>query len=487
MAGLSKSKIIAHRQCPKRLWLQINQPDLAETSSGTEMLFQTGNRVGEIARNLHENGVLVETWRTEQALIETNELLKGEPRPVFEGAFLADDVLIRADLLLPVTKGFDLVEVKSSSQVKGYHLEDATIQSWVLQQSGVDLASTRLAHIDTSFVYPGGGDYRGLLNYADISAEVGDLIDDVPGWIKAAKNTLTGTEPNIEPGEQCTHPFECPFMNYCSPCEAEDPSIYSPMILPYKDGKQLGADLIEEGYVNLCDVPESRFTNPKHQRIHRVSKTGVAELDAEAGRLLRGFPYPRYYIDFESINPAVPIWAISRPYQQITFQWSCHVEHVDGLIEHYDYLSEGNGDPRRGFAESLINVLKSEGPIYVYFAGFEKTRIQELADLYDDLKPALEAINERVVDLLPIARDYYYHPDMKGSWSIKVILPTIAAELSYDNLEVGDGAMAMDAFAEMIDESTTQERMEQLREGLLRYCERDTLAMLRLANYFQGN
>jgi len=486
MVGLSKSKIIAHRQCPKRLWLQVNQPELVEYSAGTEMNFAVGNKVGEVARSLHQGGVLIEGFEVQRVLSETQSELEGKPHPVFEGAFLHDNVLIRADLILPNKNAYDLVEVKSSTSVKDTHFEDAAVQTWVIKQSGLTLDKTKLGHIDTSFVYQGGGDYLGLLNYADITDEIDDLLGDVPSWVKSAKKTLNGREPVIEPGDQCSHPYDCPFINHCIPNEEEVEGVYSPLILPNRDGKKLGAELIEEGYTNLCDVSGSRFYKPKHQRIHRVSKTGKAELDADAGELLRDLPYPRYYIDFESINPAVPLWAISRPYQQITFQWSCHVEMNNGTIEHYDYLVEGDGDPRREFAESLIKVLKSKGPVFVYFAGFEKTRIRELAELYDDLRPALEAINERVVDLLPIARDYYYHPDMKGSWSIKAVLPTVAPELAYDDLEVADGGMAMVAFAEMIDEKTASERAEQLRESLLLYCERDTVAMLKLAHYFEG-
>lgn len=486
MVGLSKSKIIAHRLCPKRLWLQVNQPDLVEFSDATEMNFQVGNKVGEIARSLHKGGVLIEGYDTKKALADTRQALEGEPRPVFEGAFQHDGVLIRADLLVPCEQAYTLVEVKSSTGVKAVHYEDTAIQTWVMKQTGMSIAKSCLGHIDTAFVYPGGGDYQGLLNYADISEEVDELLDDVPDWVAAAKKTLSGSEPEIEPGEQCYVPYECPFVGHCIEQEEVIDGVYSPMILPNRDGKKLGAELIAEGYSDLCDVSESRFSKPKHQRIVRACKSGRAVLDDEAKERLQALPYPRYYIDFESFNPAVPQWANSRPYQQITFQWSCHIEQKNGEIEHYEYLSEGQGDPRERFATSLVDILGTEGPVFVYSAVFEKSRIRELAEAYGALREQLEAINERVVDLLPIARSHYYHPAMRGSWSIKAVLPTVAPELAYDDLDVADGGMAMTAFAEMIDEKTASERAAQLRQALLLYCERDTLAMVKLAHFFEG-
>ena len=143
-------------------------------------------------------------------------------------------------------------------------------------------------------------------------------------------------------------------------------------------------------------------------------------------------------------------------------------------------------DPRRAFAESLINALGEDGPVLVYSKGFEQARIAELAEMFTDLSPALLAINERVVDLLPMARKYYYHPKMMGSWSIKAVLPTIAPDLAYDGLVVGNGGDAQGAYSEIIHPATSEERRLELTEGLREYCALDTLAMVRLAWFFEG-
>ena len=490
--GLSKSRLLLHRQCPKRLWLKVHRPELEEVDDGNQARFATGTYVGEVAQQLYPDGVLIDGDDLRQATIDTQAILAGEQRPIFEATFQADGLLIRADLLLPgplpqtgegAIAGYRMVEVKSSTSVKDYYLTDAAIQSWVAEQAKLPLISVEIAHIDNSFVYPGGGDYQGLFNYADISEQISEMKAEVPTWIIAARETLSGDEPCIAPGAQCDKPFACPFFAYCSP-SVENKDAFPPEVLPY--GGTLAATLRAEGYTDLRDVPEERMESWKHQRVWRVTKSGEAELNPEAGKTIAALPYPRYYVDFETINPAVPVWAGTRPYMQVPFQWSCHIETAKGVMTHCAFLADGQSDPRRPFAESLITAVGIDGPVFVYNAPFERSRMQELADYYPDLAPSLQAAIVRIVDLLPLAREHYYHPEMRGSWSIKAVLPTIAPDLAYDNLEVANGGMAQEAFAEIMQPGTLPERRQQLHNALLLYCERDTLAMVRIAHYFEG-
>ncbi len=481
--GLSKSRLLLHRQCPKRLWLRVHRPELEEIDDGNQARFATGTYVGEVAQQLYPDGILIDGEDLRQAVADTHAVLAGEQRPIFESTFQSLGLLIRADLLLPVENGYRMVEVKSSTSVKEYYLTDAAIQSWVTYQAGLTLSSVEIAHIDNSFVYPGDGDYQGLFHYADITNQIADMCAEVPDWINAARETLAGDEPCIALGAQCDTPFECPFFGYCSP-RIEIKDAFPPEVLPY--GGTLAATLRAEGYTDLRDVPEERMESWKHQRVWQVTKSGQAVLNPEAGRQLAALPYPRYYIDFETINPAVPVWAGTHPYMQVPFQWSCHVETAKGEMTHSAFLADGQSDPRRPFATSLIDAVGTDGPIFVYNAPFERSRMQELADYYADLAPALQAAIDRLVDLLPIAREHYYHPDMRGSWSIKAVLPTIAPDLAYDNLEVANGGMAQEVFAEIMHAETTPERRQQLHDALLLYCERDTIAMVRIAHYFEG-
>ncbi|MBZ0070839.1 MAG: DUF2779 domain-containing protein [Gammaproteobacteria bacterium] len=484
MYGLSKSKLLAYRQCPKRLWLETHRPDLAEPDDDGGLRQSAGLQVGDVARALHRDGILIEAQSLRACLAQTRKALDSAPRrPLFEATFEHDGVLVRADLLLPARGGHRLVEVKATSEVKDHHIEDSAVQAWVARNAGLKVTHVEVAHIDTAFVYPGGADYAGLFAHVDLTRDAQALAREVPVWVKGARATLSKKkEPRIEPGDQCTKPYPCPFHDYCN--GDDDADGYPPEILPH--GKTLARSLRAEGYTDLRDVPKGRLAKPHHFRVWQCSVTGKPLLDAGAATLLRGFGYPRYYLDFETINPAVPIWPGTRPYQQVPFQWSCHREAKNGTLRADGFLAADDLDPRRAFMDSLLDAIGDTGPVFVYNITFERKRLEELAADFPKQRSPLKAIIKRLVDLLPITREHYYHPDMRGSWSIKAVLPTIAPELDYGNLLVGDGGMAQQAYLEMNAPETSARRRRQLRDGLLAYCNQDTLAMVRLAHFLQG-
>lgn len=487
--GLSKSRIAAWRQCPKRLWLQIHHPELSETSAPTERSFKIGYEVGEVAQGLFPNGILIQDNDNLTAAIKsTKEAVTASPElPIFEATFQHDGLLVRSDLLVPASNGYRMVEVKSSASVKPYHIDDCAIQAWVLKQNNVTLSSVELAHIDTNFEYQGNGDYQGLFHHAKLDEAVAPLLEFVPNWVNEARNTLSGEEPSIEIGNQCNDPFECPFMAYCSRDKAIEQKPEFPLDIMYRMQTSVKDELRSQGINDALQVP-AEYLNGMQQWIQRVSQTGVAELLPQATQVLKDLPYPRYYLDFETITLAVPRWAKTNPYRtQVPFQWSCHIETAQGQLQHEMFLSVSGEDPRRACAESMIAALGNDGPVFVYYQSFEKSRIAELAKLFPDLATALLAINHRVVDLLPIARANYYHPDMKGSWSIKAVLPTIAPDLDYTQLNVGNGGEAQEAYREIVHPDTPDSRKQALIEGLREYCTLDTLAMVRLVWFFEGS
>jgi hypothetical protein len=217
-----------------------------------------------------------------------------------------------------------------------------------------------------------------------------------------------------------------------------------------------------------------------------VAVTGEPFLDSRAAEELGQLGWPRYYFDFETLAPAVPVFADTNPYKAQAFQWSCHIEHQNGELEHEEFLADGKEPPMRACAESLIEVLGKSGPVFMY-SNYERTVIRGLARLFPDLCVPLNALVDRLFDLYPVTKDYFYHPDMRGSWSIKSVLPAITTGLDYRDLTiVSSGMMAEPIFLEMIDKGTTDARKSELRIALLAYCERDTLAMVKLAHYLEG-
>ena len=493
MRNFSKSKLLALRQCPKRLWLEVHRPELREDSDATQASFQIGHQVGNIARQIYDTDKLgalidVQTEGFEKAFERTAELL-GTPQPIFEAGFCAGGALAFADVMLPDQidgkQVWRMVEVKSSTSVKDYHLDDVAVQAFVARSAGVALQSVALAHIDNSWTYPGHGDYSGLLKEVDLTEEAFARTEEVTSWIAQAQQTVASpTEPAIETGPQCDAPFPCGFYDHCS-CDEVTPEF--PLTWLPRFGAARRQALADLGVDDLSHVPDEQL-NTKLQRVKDHTLANTVYFDAQgAAADLDGHGFPAYFLDFETIQFAVPIWPGTRPYQQNTFQFSLHTLGESGQLAHTEFLDISGGDPCEPFAHALIAACGTSGPVYVYNAGFETTRIRELAQRLPMLSEPLLSINERVVDLLPIAREHYYHPSQQGSWSIKQVLPAVVPELRYDALDgVQDGGMAMEAFQEAIHPNTSTERKTQAEQQLLAYCKLDTYAMVRLWQVFAG-
>ena len=397
---------------------------------------------------------------------------------LFEPAFQHGGALVRADIFSRTGGKHHVVEVKSSAKVKDYHLDDAAIQYWVISGAGYPISAISIAHIDCSFIYQGYGDYSGLLKQVDVTEEIADAVAKVPVRIKKFRKLLAGKMPKIEVGSQCSSPFACPFLNHCSKGQPE----YPVEILP--GGGKVVAALRADGYSDLRAVPASRIEGTKQKLVWRVTKKGKPEIDPRVRKLVRNYPYPRIYLDFETIKFAVPIWKGTRPYEPLLFQWSYHIERDDGDLTHREFLDTSGEPPMRAFAESLIKALGNAGPIVVY-SHYEKTAIKALAVRFPDLAVSLNNLIPRIRDLLPVTRNSYYHPAMKGSWSLKAVLPTIAPDLNYSG-EVQNGSEVEPVYMEIINAATTRERRDLLKRELLEYCKTDTLALVRLVRFFAG-
>lgn len=477
---LSKSRLMSARQCLKRLHLEIHQPDLKVVSAGTEAAFEIGHRVGDVAQQIYgsDEAVFIPyEGGLGHALKKTARLVKEGPAfPIFEATFQYSGVLVRVDALMPDGDGWRVVEVKASTSVKEEHAFDCAVQSWVFQGMGHRLKGIALAHVDNSFVYEGDGNYQGLLVEQDMAADVEQLQPAVPEWVNEARDVATGEEPDIAVGKHCFEPYECPFVSYCWPSASDYP------VQGLAGSKAKLAEFVVEGFEDLRDVPTNRLTE-KQQRIKRVTASAKAELLSGASGFVADLGYPRYYLDFETIMPAVPIWAGTRPYETLPFQWSCHYEAAPGKMDHAEFLDLSGDPPMRRLAESLIRAVGSEGPVLMY-TSYEKRIINGLIQRFPDLAGPLTAIVDRLIDLAPPTREHYYHPDMRGSWSLKAVLPTIAGDMQYSELlGIQEGTAASEGYIEAIDPATTTQRKAQLEEQLLRYCKFDTEAMIRLVRF----
>ncbi len=487
--NLSKSKLISAWQCPKKLHLEKHHPELGVVSPQTESLFATGHRVGAIARQLYgaPESVEVPFHRNMHIMVrETRRLLEsGADFPLFEATFRVENVLVRVDVLIPDGEGWRAIEVKASTSVKDYHVLDCAIQDWVMRASGLPLRSIALAHINNQFVYAGDGNYQGLLQQVDLTDEVRRVEPTVVDMISKARDAILGYFPEVRVGTQCSKPYDCQFQEHCWPGDTDYP------IRGLGGSKAKLGQYVALGARDIRDVGVEEISADTQLRIHRVTCDGEAEVLENASRILGSLDYPRYYLDFETIAPAVPFWKGTRPYAAVPVQWSCHIDDGSGdgslaAMQHAEFLDLSGEAPMRGLAEKLIECLGDSGPVLMY-TNYEERVIERLIEMFPDLKSPLRAIVDRLFDLHPVVKDNYYHPDMLGSWSIKAVLPTIAPHLDYENLEgIKEGTGAADGFIEAIDPATLPQRKAELEEQLLCYCRFDTEAMVEIVRFFCG-
>lgn len=480
---LSKSGFTAGLQCLKRLYLESFHRELAApVDEAQQAVFDTGTRVGELARELYPGGILMDQdhLRIDEAVASTKALLADTSVPaIYEAGFEFDDIRVRTDILARARGGrYDLVEVKSTTGTKEEHIPDVAIQFYVLQGSGVRPGRAWLAHLNKDYVYPGGGyDLAQLFSVEDVSKRVQEFQSGIPPALKEMRLAMRGPEPpGIRPGRQCTTPYDCPFFEYCN----EGATGYPINQLPRATQKLL-ARLEAAGIEDIRDIPWGFVgLNPLQQRARDCVVDGRPYLDPAVRGELESLEYPVHFLDFETFNPALPLYVGTRPYQAIPFQWSDHIMGRGGTLTHREFLHDGAGDPRGPLAMSLLETLGTSGSIVVY-SGFEEARIRELAKALPRLSADLLALLDgRIVDLLPLVREHCYHPDFHGSFSLKDVLPALVPALGYCDLAITDGQAASLAYAEIIRPETSDDRRKQLRADLLSYCGRDTEAMVRL-------
>ena len=494
MRLLSKSKLIAFLQCPKRLWLEIHRPELRLDSAGTLASFRVGHQVGDVAKRIYDpegKGAVIDVKAEgyDGAFTRSAQLLSDSRQPIFEAGFKIDGALAFADVMLPAVEdgqpAWKMVEVKSSTSVKDYHRDDVAVQAFIAQSMGVKLKSVAVASIDSSWVYPGNEDYRGLLAETDLTAEALARVEEVSGWMTEAQRVAAlPVEPAIAVGAHCQIPFECGFCGYCNRAKLQ-PEFPVDWLPSFSSAKR--AQLAELGINDLRGVPDE-LLNEKQRLVKRHTLAGTVYFDATgAAADLAPFGFPAGFLDFETIQFAVPIWKGTRPYAQNAFQFSLHTISQSGQLSHRAFLDLSGNDPSEPFANELIAACGERGPIFVYNASFESARIQELAERYPGMSRSLLAIDARLVDLLPVARNRYYHPSQAGSWSLKAVLPVAVPELSYEALAgIKDGGAAMEIYAEAIRPATGAERKQAIESQLLAYCQLDTFALVRLWQFFNG-
>jgi hypothetical protein len=384
-----------------------------------------------------------------------------------------------ADILVKNGNAWDIYEVKASTHTKEYYKNDTAIQ-WYALSKAISLNRAYVVHINNQYIRDGELNIQELFTIDDITDIVLEKQDDIKPQLLEMEEMLKADMPRIDIGKHCSDPYGCDFSSYCW---QHIPKKHSVFDLSYANGKQW--KLYYQGIVSIDDIPDDFHLGANASLQIKHHKSQEIKIDKfKIKEFLNTIEYPINFFDFETFQNAIPRFDNQRPYAQVPFQYSLHILHKDGTLEHKEFLGDENSDPRRTLAEQMLNDITPTGSIVAFSKSFEITQIKNLALVCADISDELLTLNERFVDLAhPFQRKYYYHPNFNGGYSIKVVLPTLFPdddELDYKKLgTIQNGGDAMDTFANLYllkDKS----QLADIKKDLLAYCRLDTLAMVRI-------
>jgi len=487
---LSKSRFTSGLQCHKKLWWEVHEPDAIELQPDKVLqdLFDQGRQVGEAARARYPGGVLIDLPHHAGAerVVATQQALDAGAPAIFEATFIADDTFVAIDVLEKRNDGYHLTEVKSSSSQKPEHISDVAIQARVAAACGVKITAAAVLHLNKEFRHPASGD---LFARTDVTAAVVEFLPLVPDEIARQREMLAAPLPDVPVGLHCFEPRECPFMDRCWP-DTPDHIRHLAGVGPKRT-----AAYLTRGITSIGDLPAKEKLNFTQRRQLKAMAENRVIVEPTLARELAPFTSPLSrrergtggedsrlgFLDFETIARAIPVWPGMAPWQQAAAQFSYHERQPDGSYTHAAFLAEGPDDARPKLAAAMIRATANAERVVMY-TPFEKTRIRELQLAVPELAAELAALEAKLIDLHPVVKNCVYHPDFRGSFSLKYILSPLVPELTYDDLVIVDGRVASVEIARLLfvaDKIPRHER-DRVRQDLLNYCERDTWAMVKL-------
>jgi len=480
---LSKSTFIRGLQCEKSLYLYKHNYRLKDpTPPSLQTVFDQGTNIGLLAQDLFPNGADASPenhFKMVESVGKTLKFITQGESIIYEATFLYNDVLAALDILVKDEQGWKAYEVKSSTKVSETYIKDAAIQYYTITNSGIDLKDISIVHINNQYTKDGELDIHQLFTIESVYDQVLEFLPRIPNEIRRLKNVIESPEiPNVDIGNHCSDPYDCDFKGTCWK-HIPDYSVFNISRLN-KDKK---FDLYNQGVITLdqIDLGQTDLNPNQVLQVHSEVE-GTTYIDKEEIRnFTNGLSYPLYFLDFETIGPAVPKYNGSRPYQQLVFQYSLHIKNSpNSEVIHREYLADPTKDPRPNFIEQLVQDCGTSGDIIVYNIGFERGKINDLIEVFPQYSTELRGIVNRLKDLMiPFQQKWYYTPEMRGSYSIKLVLPALVPELSYNDLDIKEGGTASNTFLSMVN-GTFDGDDKETRRQLLEYCELDTYAMVKI-------
>ena len=476
--NLSKSSYCRGIQCKKILWLEKHKPEEKQEINNDRILEQ-GNDIHEVARYLFGSHINIEYRENLQQMVEDtiNTIESYKNIIITEASFTYKNNFCSVDILKKNNNSYEIYEIKSSTELKDIYINDASYQYYVLTSLGLKVTKVSLVHINSNYVRIGDLDLDQLFIKQDITKEIKDLQENVKNNIKEINEYIEKKEQPKDIDENCLKPYPCPFFKYCTKHLPEKNIFDIPRMQTrqklklYQKGIYSYEDLLKE---EINDNTKKILEYELYNKEDYIDKVKIKEF-------LNTLKEPLYFLDFETYQMPIPLYNNVSPYEQIPFQYSLH--YIEKNLKHKEFLAQAGTDPRRALAEQLVKDIPKDVTTLAYNMGFEKGVIKRLSKLYPDLSEHLMNIHDNIKDLMiPFQKGYYYTKNMHGSYSIKYVLPALFPDdpsLNYKNLDlIHNGTEAMSSFQDLINK--TKEEQQYIRERLLRYCELDTYAMVKI-------
>jgi len=472
--NVTKNVFINALACPTLGWLlrvlEAKKPE--PPTLGETFRMEQGREIEMRARTLYPDGLLIEDSNPELAHKKTMSAIENrQVSAIFGATFLVDSFVTKADIIQRVLGGWRLSEVKSSVVDKPEFIDDMAYTAMVAQKAGLKISESSLILISKDFRLGMGNDR--LFESKDHSDEVQGRVDVFkPYWEPVEQITRAPRKPDPKLKFLCK---KCELFSECLGAGIKN-HIFEIPRLSQKEYDELA----KLGIVSIEDSPDSLRLTERQARVRESVKKNRPFIGPEFKKHLENLSWPVYYLDFETMATAIPLYRDIAPYDKIPTQYSVHkCSGPSRAPEHYEFLADPSRDCRKEFGERLIETLGDRGSIVVY-GNFEKTILSSLADTFPAFSSKIKALIDRIVNLEQIVSSHFYHPDFHGSTSMKKLLPALVSEISYDSLEIKDGDSAMAAFAYLALGRYEGEKADEVKINLKQYCAQDTLALYKV-------
>lgn len=461
---LTKTDFKEYLICPKWVWLKKNDPEKYK-SGGLNLFLQKlireGYEVEKYAREMFRDSNFQAQFKTDEGLLVKVDILETDPE----------------------TGKKNIYEVKSSSEIKTdllhNHIKDITFQTIVAERAGVDVGKSFIIHMNKDYVRDGDINVYELFKVVDVTDRVKEEKEQVGLLIDEALAYLKKSEINMN---------SCPCLYRSGGQQCDNFYTFNPKVPTYSVhnmfvGNKL-KELVDAEIFDIKDIPDNMKLTEIQQIKVDLQKYGKPQIDEEAiEEVLNKLEFPLYFFDYETLPKPIPMLDGYKPHQQLVFQFSLHVLQKDGKIEHFEYLAKDVENATEGVLEAMNRYIGPKGNVIVWYEAFEKGRNIELAQLHPEYKDFLLDINNRIYDLMKPFKKDYLHPEFKGSASIKNVLPVLLPNLSYKDLVIQNGTMAMTQWERSVTEKLSEYELRELRSDLLEYCKLDTFAMVEIYRF----